>query len=103
MGEHGVGIVLSQTSRVRSSLKFEVFSKMFIGVEFAVSYFIIFGGFGWVHILVLVGKPGFERVQSREGNFLGFEFLTRNEEKNEFPHEERGIFEEFFLVYFPLK
>ena len=44
------------------------------------SYF----SFGWVHILVLVGKPGFERVQSREGNFLGFEFLTRN--------EERGIF-----------
>ena len=92
MGEHGVGRVLSRTSRVRSSLKFEVFSKMFIGVEFAVSYFIIFGGFGWVHILVLVGKPGFERVQSREGNFLGFEFLTRNEEIDGHSHNERGIF-----------
>ena len=27
--------------------------------------------------------------------FLGFKFLTRNEEKNNFSHEERGIFEEF--------
>ena len=27
--------------------------------------------------------------------FLGFKFLTRNEEKNNFPREERGIFEEF--------
>ena len=27
--------------------------------------------------------------------FLGFKFLTRNEEKNSFPREERGIFEEF--------
>ena len=33
-------------------------------------------------------------ITSRLVNFLGFEFLTRNEEKNEFPHEERGIFEE---------
>ena len=68
MGEHGVGRVLSRTSRVRSSLKFEVFSKMFIGVEFAVSYFIIFGGFGWVHILVLVGIWGiFSVLNSSRG------------------------------------
>ena len=29
--------------------------------------------------------------------FLDFKFLPRNEEKNGFPHEERGIFEEFPL------
>ena len=27
--------------------------------------------------------------------FLGFKFLTRNEEKYNFPREKRGIFEEF--------
>ena len=34
--------------------------------------------------------------------FLGFKFLTRNEEKNEFPHEERGIFEEALFCTFQL-
>ena len=36
----------------------------FVGLEFG-----IFGGFGWVHSLVLVGEPGFRRVQSSD---LGF-------------------------------
>ena len=36
-------------------------------------------------------------------NFLGFEFLTRNEEKNEFPHEERGIFRGNFFGVFSFK
>ena len=33
-------------------------------------------------------------VSSREENFLGFEFLTRNEEIDGHSHKEQGIFEE---------
>ena len=36
----------------------------------------------------------------REGNFLGFEFLTRNEEINGHSHKERGIFKESFSPIF---
>ena len=64
VGKPGFGRVQSLTSRVRSSLMVEVFSKMFIVVGFVGSEFWIFGGFGWVCSLVLVGKPGFERVRS---------------------------------------
>ena len=63
-GELVFGKVRSLTSRVRSSSKLEIFSKMFIVVGFVGSEFGIFGGFGWVRSSVLVGKPGFERVQS---------------------------------------
>ena len=56
--------VRSSTSRVQSSSKFEVFSKMLIVVGFMDSEFGIFGGFGRVRSLVLVGKPGLERVRS---------------------------------------
>ena len=63
-GKPGFGRVRSSTSRVQSSLKLEVFSKMFIVVGFVGSEFGIFGGFGWVRSSVLLGKPGFERVRS---------------------------------------
>ena len=64
VGELGFGRVRSSTSRVRSSSKLEVFSKMFIVVGFVGSEFGIFGGFGWVRSSVLLGKPGFARVRS---------------------------------------
>ena len=65
VGEPGFGRVQSSTSRVRSSSKFKDFSKMFnILVGFVGSEFGIFGGFGWVHSSVLVGKPGFQRVRT---------------------------------------
>ena len=57
VGELGFG-------RVRSSLKLEVFYKMFIVVGFVGSEFGIFVGFGWVRSLVLVGEHGFGRVRS---------------------------------------
>ena len=37
---------------------------------------------------------------TRVANFLGFEFLTRNEEIDGHSHEERGIFEESFSPIF---
>ena len=37
---------------------------------------------------------------TREENFLGFEFLTRNEEIDGHSHKERGIFEESFSPIF---
>ena len=37
---------------------------------------------------------------SRVENFLGFEFLVRNEEIDGHSHEERGIFEESFSPIF---
>ena len=77
------------TSRVQTSWKFEVFSKnvdcswvrvftlrstpgefetrlcyCFCRVECCGLEFGIFGEFGWVRSLVLVGKPGFKRVRS---------------------------------------
>ena len=64
VGELGFGRVRSSTSRVRSSSKLEVFSKMFIVVGFVGSEFGIFVGFGWVRSSDLVGKLGFERVRS---------------------------------------
>ena len=45
VGEPGFGRVRSSTSRVRSSSKLEVFSKMFIVVGFVGSEFGIFVGF----------------------------------------------------------
>ena len=48
--------------RVRSSLKLEVFYKMFIVVGFVGSEFGIFVGFVWARSSVLVGKLGFWRV-----------------------------------------
>ena len=62
--EPGFERVRSSTSRVRSSSKLEVFSKMFIVVGFVGSEFGIFVGFGWVRSSVLVGKLGFGRVRS---------------------------------------
>ena len=64
VGELGFGRVRSSTSRVRSSSKLEVFSKMFIVVGFVGSEFGIFVGFGWVRSSDLVGKFGFGRVRS---------------------------------------
>ena len=64
VGELGFGRVRSSTSRVRSSSKLEVFSKMFIVVGFVGLEFGIFVGFGWVRSSVLVGKLGFGRVRS---------------------------------------
>ena len=55
VGELGFG-------RVRSSLKLEVFYKMFIVVGFVGSEFGIFVGFVWACSSVLVGKLGFWRV-----------------------------------------
>ena len=40
------------------------------------------------------------RIEYREENFLGFEFLVRNEEIDGHSHEERGIFEESFSPIF---
>ena len=40
---------------------------------------------------------------SRVENFLGFEFLVRNEEIDGHSHEEWGIFEEFFFGVFSFK
>ena len=37
---------------------------------------------------------------AREENFLGFEFLMRNEEIDGHSHEEQGIFEESFSPIF---
>ena len=37
---------------------------------------------------------------TRVDNFLGFEFLVRNEEIDGHSHEERGIFEESFSSIF---
>merc|ERR1712016_356031 len=62
--ELGFRRVRSSTSRVRSSLKLEVFSKMFIVVGFVGSEFGIFVGFGWVRSSVLVGELGCGRVRS---------------------------------------
>ena len=39
-------------------------------------------------------------VETRVGNFLGFEFLVRNEELFHNSHEEQGIFEESFNTIF---
>ena len=39
-------------------------------------------------------------VRTRVENFLGFEFLVRNEEIDGHSHEERGIFEESFSPIF---
>ena len=39
-------------------------------------------------------------VKPRVANFLGFEFLTRNEEIDGHSHEEQGIFEESFSPIF---
>ena len=64
VGELGFGRVRSSTSRVRSSSKLEVFSKMFIVVGFVGSEFGIFVGFGWVRSSVLVGELGFGKVRS---------------------------------------
>ena len=64
VGKLGFGRVRSSTSRVRSSSKLEVFSKMFIVVGFVGSEFGIFVGFGWVRSSVLVGELGFGRVRS---------------------------------------
>ena len=64
VGELGFRRVRSSSSRVRSSSKLEVFSKMFIVVGFVGSEFGIFVGFGWVRSSDLVGKLGFGRVQS---------------------------------------
>ena len=55
VGELGFG-------RVRSSLKLEVFYKMFIVVGFVGSEFGIFVGFVWACSSVSVGKLGFWRV-----------------------------------------
>ena len=41
-----------------------------------------------------------KHILTREDNFLGFEFLTRNEEIDGHSHEERGIFEESFSPIF---
>ena len=64
VGKLGFGRVRSSISRVRSSSKLEVFSKMFIVVGFVGSEFGIFVGFGWVRSSVLVGELGFGRVRS---------------------------------------
>ena len=39
-------------------------------------------------------------LKTRVENFLGFEFLVRNEEIDGHSHEERGIFEESFSPIF---
>ena len=50
---------------------------MFIVVGFVGSEFEIFGGFGWVHSLVLVGELGFRRVQSSTSRVRSsLEFVT---------------------------
>ena len=41
-----------------------------------------------------------DKIGSRVENFLGFEFLVRNEEIDGHSHEERGIFEESFSPIF---
>ena len=43
-----------------------------------------------------------EYVRNREGNFLGFEFLMRNEEIGGHSHEERGIFKQSFRPIFTI-
>ena len=55
VGKPGFGRVQSSTSRVRSSSKFSLKCLLFIVVVFVGSEFGIFGGFGWVRSLVLVG------------------------------------------------
>ena len=64
--ELGFRRVWSLISRVRSSSKFEVFSKIFIVFGFVGSEFQILEGFGWICSSVLVGKPGFKRVRSSQ-------------------------------------
>ena len=51
-----------------------VFSKMSIAVGFVGSELRIFEGFGWVCSSVLLGRPGFERVQSLTSTFVIFGF-----------------------------
>ena len=62
VGELGFGRVQSSSSRVRSSSKLEVFSKMFIVVGFVGSEFGIFVGFEWVRSSILVCELEFGRV-----------------------------------------
>ena len=64
VGKPGFGRIRSSTTRVQSSSKFKVFSKMFIVVGFVGSEFGIFVGFGWVRSSILVGELGFGRVRS---------------------------------------
>ena len=44
---------------------------------------------------VQTSNDGGSLISIRLGNFLGFEFLVRNEEIVHHSHEERGIIEEF--------
>ena len=77
VGEPGFRRVRSSTSRVQSSSKLEVSSKMFIVVGFVGSEFGIFVGFGWVLSSVLVGELGFGRVQSSTSRVRNSsEFIT---------------------------
>ena len=46
---------------------------MFVGSEFG-----IFGGFGWVHISVLVDEPGLGRVRSSVYPDLCLSFLVEH-------------------------
>ena len=47
----------------------------------------------------ILNSKGFfiEMIKIRLGNFLGFEFLVKNEELIHFSHKDEGIFEEYLL------